>query len=401
MATTVLPAARILSLDVLRGVAVLGILVMNIQSFSMIEWAYFNPTAYGDLTGINYWIWYLSRLFFDSKFMAIFSMMFGASMLLIIERAREKGHRPFVIHARRNLALLLIGAAHAYLLWSGDILFPYAVCSFFVFLFRHRRPRTQLVAGLVILLLGTLILYSGALQPDSPELQEQIAEFQPTDEMIAEEVAIYRSGWPDQMEHRVPTTRDMHLWVLPFFYFWRVSGMMLIGMALFRWGVLSAERSSRFYLTLIALGVVVGLPMAHMSVAASEAADWAYKPTFHVANLWNYWGSLFVALGWIGVVMLVCRSPLGLVEFSAVASVGRMAFTNYLMQTVLCTTFFYGHGFGQFGRLERLEQVFVVIAVWALQLLWSPWWMKRFHYGPAEWVWRWATYGKRPPMRRV
>ena len=180
MATTVLPAARILSLDVLRGVAVLGILVMNIQSFSMIEWAYFNPTAYGDLTGINHWIWYLSRLFFDSKFMAIFSMMFGASMLLIIERAQEKGHRPFVVHARRNFALLLIGAAHAYLLWSGDILFPYAVCSFFVFLFRHRRPRTQLVAGLVVLLLGSLILYSGSMQPDSPELREQVAGFQPT-----------------------------------------------------------------------------------------------------------------------------------------------------------------------------------------------------------------------------
>lgn len=392
---------RILSLDVLRGVAVLGILLMNVQSFSMIEWAYFNPTAYGDLTGINYWVWYLTRLFVDTKFMAIFSMMFGASMLLIVDRAAARGHKPFAVHARRNLFLLLVGAAHAYLLWVGDILFPYALCSFFVFLFRKRSPRALMILGLVILALGSSILLLGAMQPDSPELQTQIAEFNPTPEMVDEELAIYRSGWLEQLPHRVESALAMHLGVFPFYYFWRVSGMMLLGMALFKWGVLSAERSKRLYWIFVALGVFVGLPIVHYGVVVSEANDWEYLATFFVAAQYNYWGSLFVALGWIGGVMLVCKSTLGLAEMSALASVGRMAFTNYLMQTVIATTVFYGHGFGQFGRFERIEQLWFVLTVWAVQLIASPWWLKHFRYGPAEWVWRWATYGRRPVFRRT
>lgn len=392
---------RILSLDVLRGVALLGILLMNVQSFSMIEWAYFNPTAYGDLNGVNYWVWYLTRLFVDSKFMAIFSMMFGASMLLILDKAAVRGRRPFVVHLRRNLFLLLVGAAHAYLLWSGDILFPYAVCSFFVFLFRNRAPRTLLIVGLVILALGSALSLLGGMQPDSPELRAEAAAFNPTPEMVDEEVALPRSGWLEQMPHRVESTLGMHLMVLPYYFFWRVSGMMLIGMALFRWGVLSAERSARFYWILVGLGVLIGLPLVHQGVAVSEANGWAYLESFFVASQYNYWGSVFVALGWIGAVMLVCKSPLGLAEMSAVASVGRMAFTNYLMQTVIATTLFYGHGFGQFGRFERIEQLWFVLTVWAVQLVASSWWLKRFRYGPAEWVWRWATYGVRPAFRRA
>ena len=401
--TTIQPPAdsrRILSLDVLRGVAVLGILLMNVQSFSMPEVTYFNPTAYGDLNGVNYWVWYLSRLFVDTKFMSIFSMMFGASMLLILDRAAERGRRPFLVHLRRNAFLALVGLAHAYLLWVGDILFPYALCSFFVFLFRKRRPRTLVILGLVMLLIGSALSLLGGMQPDSPELRAEAEKFNPTQEMVDEELTIYRSGWLEQMPHRVESARSMHLMVLPWYFFWRVTGMMLLGMAFFRWGILSAERSRRFYWTFVALGIVVGLPLVHYGVVVSDANEWAYLATFFGAAQYNYWGSVFVACGWIGVVMLVCKSTLGLAEMSAVASVGRMAFTNYLMQTVIATTFFYGHGFGQFGRLERIEQLFFVLTVWALQLIWSPWWLKRFRYGPAEWIWRWATYGKRPGFVR-
>jgi len=391
---------RILSLDVLRGVAVLGILLMNVQSFSMPEVTYFNPTAYGDLNGVNYWVWYLSRLFVDTKFMSIFSMMFGASMLLILDRAAARGRRPFAVHLRRNAFLALVGLAHAYLLWVGDILFPYALCSFFVFLFRKRRPRALVILGLVMLLIGSALSLLGGMQPDSPELRAEAEKFNPTQEMVDEELTIYRSGWLEQMPHRVESARSMHLMVLPWYFFWRVTGMMLLGMAFFRWGILSAERSRRFYWTFVALGIVVGLPLVHYGVVVSDANEWAYLATFFGAAQYNYWGSVFVACGWIGVVMLVCKSTLGLAEMSAVASVGRMAFTNYLMQTVIATTFFYGHGFGQFGRLERIEQLFFVLTVWALQLIWSPWWLKRFRYGPAEWIWRWATYGKRPGFVR-
>ena len=395
------PAAqRILSLDVLRGVALLGILLMNVQAFSMIEWAYFNPTAYGNFEGINYVVWYLTRLFVDTKFMSMFSMMFGASMLLIIDKAVERGKKPLAIHARRNLFLLLIGAAHGYLLWSGDILFPYALCSFFVVLFRKRRPRTLLILALVMLTIGSALTFLGGLQPDGPELREQVAAFNPSPERVEAELAIWRSGWLEQMPKRVESTLAMHLGVFPFFFFWRVSAMMFLGMALFRWGVLSAERPTSLYVTFVALGLLIGLPLTHIGVSVSAASGWDYRATFFQAAQYGYWGSVTLTLGWIGAVMLLCKSASMLRRLSPLAAVGRMAFTNYLMHTVIATTFFYGHGFGQFGRLERIEQLGFVLAVWALQLIVSPLWLKRFHYGPAEWIWRWVTYGKRPALRR-
>ena len=394
-------ARRIVSLDVLRGVALLGILLMNIQAFSMIEWAYFNPTAYGDLTGANYAVWYLSRLFVDTKFMSMFSMMFGASMLLILDGAVARGKRPFTVHARRNLFLLVVGAAHAYLFWSGDILFPYALCSFFAFLFRKRNPRTLVVLALVMLTIGATLTFLGGLQPDSPALEEQSAAFNPSPELVEEELAIFRGSWSEQMARRVPSTLAMHLGVFPFFFFWRVSGMMFLGMALFRWGVLSAERSTRLYLTLFTLGMGIGLPLVHRGVVVSQASGWDYRVTFFQAAGYNYWGSVLVALGWIGVVMLLCKSASTVKALSPLAAVGRMAFTNYLMHTLIATTFFYGHGFGQFGRLERVEQLAFVIAVWAFQLIASPLWLRRFRYGPAEWIWRWVTNGERPAFRRA
>ena len=331
--------------------------------------------------------------------MAIFSMMFGASLLLIIDRAKANGMRPFTVHSRRNLALLLVGAAHAYLLWTGDVLFPYALCSFFVYLFRNRRPRTQLIVGLLMLVLGTLILLGGGLAPASQDTIDSSADFNPTEAMVEKELTIYRSDWPTQMGHRVLSALEMHLAVIPFYFFWRVSGMMLIGMALFRWGVLSAERSARFYGTLIAVAVAVGLPLVHYSVVYSEAHDWDYQKAFFLGGLFNYWGSLLVALGWIGLVMLLCRGAGAAQRFAPLAAVGRMAFTNYLMHTLICTTLFYGHGFGLFGKLDRIEQAGVVVAIWILQLIYSPLWLKHFRYGPAEWLWRAATYAKWPEMK--
>jgi uncharacterized protein len=114
----------------------------------------------------------------------------------------------------------------------------------------------------------------------------------------------------------------------------------------------------------------------------------------------NYWGSIFVSCGYIGIMMLICRSALLGWLISTLAAVGRMALTNYLMQTVICTTIFYGFGFGLYGSVERVWQLMIVFAVWAAQLVWSPLWLARFRFGPAEWLWRSLTYGRRQPMRR-
>ena len=166
---------RILSLDVLRGFAVLGILVMNIQSFSMIGAAYFNPTAYGDLNGLNYLVWLISHLLADMKFMAIFSMLFGAGIVLMANRMEASGRSPSGVHYRRNFLLLLFGMAHAWFLWNGDILFTYAMCGFLVFLFRKIQPKNLIIVGLLsVSVASALSLVAQATMPLWPP--EDMAE---------------------------------------------------------------------------------------------------------------------------------------------------------------------------------------------------------------------------------
>ena len=148
---------RIVPIDVLRGFAVLGILVMNIQAFSMIGAAYFNPTAYGNFQGLNYAVWLISHLLADSKFMTIFSLLFGAGIVLMSERMESTGRKPTPVHYRRMVILLIIGIAHAYLLWDGDVLYAYAMCGILVFLFRRLKPTTLIVFGLVVIAIGSLL----------------------------------------------------------------------------------------------------------------------------------------------------------------------------------------------------------------------------------------------------
>jgi len=181
---------------------------------------------------------------------------------------------------------------------------------------------------------------------------------------------------------------------------WRAGGMMLIGMALYKLGVFSAARSNRFYLGLVGVGLLVGIPVVMYGVHRNELADWSLKYSFFFGPQWNYWASILVALGWVGAVMLACKSRMLQPLTRPFAAVGQMALTNYLMQTVLCTFIFYGHGLGRFGMFERWQQFLVVVGVWVLQLVVSPIWLRYFRFGPAEWLWRSLSYLKLQPMRR-
>jgi uncharacterized protein len=180
---------RIASLDILRGFALLGILTMNVGSMGMIEIAYFNPTAYGNNEGVNRIVWYLLAVFADMKFMAIFSMLFGASMMLIIEKARDRGGRPFAVLTRRNLFLAAVGFAHGQYLWHGDILYAYGLSALFVFLFRNRSARALIISATILTLIGSgLMIFSGMSKDQWPEeqLREQYEKWQPSPEAIAE-----------------------------------------------------------------------------------------------------------------------------------------------------------------------------------------------------------------------
>ena len=396
-------ADRIRSLDVLRGFAVLGILTMNIGSFAMPAAAYQNPSVWGELTGLSGWVWRLTHLFGDLKFMAIFSMLFGAGMVLMADRREARGARAGGLHLRRMFWLLIFGLIHAYALWYGDILVWYAITGTLLFVFRRLRPRWLIALALVFWVVGTGILAGAGLttsQWPEHELAEVVAEMDPPAEALEAEVALYRGGWTQQMEHRVAQSREMHTSLYPLWAFWRVGGLMLLGMALFKLGVFSAQARSRTYGWMIAAGVGVGLPLIGLGIAHNTATDWAVPESFFIGSLYNYWGSIPVALGWVGAVMLVCQRGALRALTTRLAAVGRMAFTNYIAQTVIGTTIFYGHGLGLFGSVGRVGQAGIVVAVWALLLVVSPWWLARYKAGPLEWLWRSLVYGRRQPFRR-
>ncbi len=399
----VLQDARIDSIDVLRGFALLGILVMNIQLFAMPAAAYFNPFAYGDLTGANFTVWLGSRLFADQKFMTIFSMLFGAGIVLMAGRAERSGNATRV-HYRRMGWLLLIGLAHAHLLWAGDILFLYAVCGMLVYPLRHQTPRLLLVLGTAVVSVGSAVYCFGGLSlPYWPEeaLRGFVDEqWQPTQPAIDAELAAYRGGWIEQVPARSAQALAFQTLVILLWGGWRAGGLMLLGMAFFKLGVFSAQRSRRFYAGLVAVAALLAIPVESYGVVLDFRYGWA-PWSFFLGELFNYWPSIGVSLGYIGMVMLASRTAALRRLTRPFAAVGQMALSNYLLQTVICTTIFYGHGFGFFGSVERLGQFGVVVAVSVVQLVWSPLWLHRFRFGPAEWVWRSLTYGVRQPLRLV
>jgi uncharacterized protein len=396
-------AERIVAMDVLRGFALLGILVMNIQSFSMIDAAYDNPRAYGDLSGANFVVWLLSHILADQKFVSIFSMLFGAGIILMSQRLEASGGNPTRIHYRRVGWMIVFGLLHAHLLWAGDILYTYGVCGLFVFLFRHKSPKTLIVFALIFAAVGSLVALGLGLfwvPTWSPDTAAEFKEgWQPSTEAINEELAAYRGSWLDQMSYRVPSALDMEIPFFLMFYGWKGASLMLLGMALFKLGAFRAQWSRRSYLSLVALGAFAGIPIVVFGVVRDYSRNWDFRYSAFFGGQYNYWGSYLVALGWVGLIMMWCQSTLLSGLKRRMAAVGRTAFSNYILQTVICTTIFYGHGFGYFGSLSRVGQIILVFAIYSTQLSLAPLWLRHFQFGPLEWLWRRLTYGKPQQMR--
>jgi uncharacterized protein len=412
---------RISSVDTLRGLAVLCILVMNIYAFAMPFAAYLNPLLYGGSEGIDLYTWFFTHLFFDQKFMTIFSMLFGAGLILMGRRSdRFAG-----IYYRRILWLLLIGMLHGYLLWMGDILFFYAVCGLLLYPLRRLSPKTLLIIGIILLLVGVPIsvgmgylfgfMKSTAAEVDAmaadgkkpSEMQLGLAEgwdqtrsfMAPDPEEIKKQVDRHRGGYWDITIKRVPEMIGSQIFGIFLFVIWRLGGLMLLGMALMKLGVFAAERSRRYYIACMAFGYGLGLPLAAYSVYTLHTHQFDMIYAGKCGNLFNYFASVLVALGHVGAVMLICKSDVLPAIRARLADVGRMALTNYLLQSVICTTLFYGYGFGLFGHLGRFAQMGLVPLVWILLVAFSSFWMRRFRFGPAEWLWRSLTYWRRQPMR--
>ncbi|MCE8001893.1 DUF418 domain-containing protein [Billgrantia ethanolica] len=393
--------ARIEALDVLRGVALLGILVMNVQAFAMPQAAYLNPTAWGRLDGIDLAVWLASHVLFDQKMMALFAMLFGAGIVLYAERVEAAGKRSWALHCQRHAWLMLFGIAHAYLIWYGDILFTYAVCALALFPLRRLVPSRQLALGFVLLAVTSLLfLVFDATVPAWSEADRQtfMTEWQPSAAQLASEAERYRSGWWQQLPQRAEMAFEMQTFTLLIWGLWRSAGLMLIGMALFRWGILTGQASRRTYLSLLAVALLLGVPMILSGVHWNFANDWGPRSMF-VGTQFNYWGSVLVAFGWVSVVMLLLRANvMGRLRLR-LAAVGRTALSQYILQSVICSLIFYGHGLGMFGHIERSGQMLVVLGIWLLQLWLAPLWLRHFRYGPLEWLWRSLTRGQWQPWR--
>ncbi len=428
----VAPGDRYGSIDTLRGVAVLGILAMNIMAFAQPMAGYFSPIApglvehQGEYRGANAVAWWVQYLVFDMKMITIFSMLFGAGLVLMHGRASVRAREGFAgVYYRRLGVLIVFGLVHAYLIWFGDVLFVYALCGLVLYPMRRLRPATLIGVGILLVVVGLVItslmgmflqymhteaLAAQAVLDAGGELSGQQrgwidgwtnmnSGFNPTPEQAKAQIDEMRATGFDAVVANARHTLPMHLFMIPLFFFWRVAGVMLMGMGLMKLGVFSAERSTAFYRKLVLVGYGVGIPL--LLVGAQQLFKTGFGAVeFHLyTGHFNAIASLFVALGHVGLVMLIWKAgALGAVT-RRLAAVGRMALSNYLAQSLICTAVFYGWGLGFYGRLERDELMLVVLGVWALELLWSPWWLGRFRFGPAEWLWRSLTYGKMQAMR--
>ena len=395
---------RIAALDVLRGLALLGILGMNIRSFAGPFSTYLNPLVMYDYSGISRLAYWVTTLLFDTKMISLFSMLFGAGALLYAEKRSEPEVSTTRLWYRRNVWLLLIGLAHAYLVWEGDILVVYSLCGLlFVWWTRRLSVRALVILSAAMFSVGGFLSIGHAAgfadQPPAAQAEE-LALWQPSAGQLADEVNVYRDGYFGIVKHRAPLAFVAHTLFFVVFFLWRAGGMMVLGQGLLKSGVLTGGRTIRFYRALAIVGYAVGFPLVWTGQWQLEAAEFAVPQRFTL-DLYNYFGSIAVALGHVGLVLWLYRSRTLPGCFDRLAAVGRMALTNYLMQSLICTTLFYGYGCGLFGRLNYAWQLVVVIAIWVLQLLVSPWWLKRHPFGPAEWFWRRLTYRARPPITRV
>jgi uncharacterized protein len=358
---------RITALDVIRGFAVLGIITMNSVHFGLFH-AYNNLSASSPQSPLDWFIGALGEVFFDQKFMALFSMLFGAGVVLFAERAAARGGRPFLLTLWRNFLLLLIGIVHM-MVWDGDVLVTYAICAVPVFLVRKLPPVLLLVAGGLTTMVPPII--AGFAQETIPASGVGLG--------------IY---WniPGEASNPVLLWEAANGWA-------RAFGAMLIGVALYRSGFLTGARSVRLYRRAATWGLGIGIPVSFLGLMYVAVNDFA-PSTALVGTIPNAIATIPIALAYAALILMWHSAHVDHPFDRRIRDVGRMALTNYLTQTALGVLFLQVI-FGD-TAFSRTELVVCVLIIWALQLWWSKAWLSRFRFGPAEWLWRAATYRRLP-----
>ncbi|WP_370478165.1 DUF418 domain-containing protein [Tamlana flava] len=416
---------RIQSLDIMRGIVVFGILIMNINGMGLAR-AYDNPSVSGGVTGWDLITWITANMFFEGTMRALFSLLFGVGMFIFLDRLEKKGAgiEATNIYFRRLLWLLIFGLIHGYiLLWEGEILYNYALMGFVIFSFRLMNPKKLIFITLLLLIGGFLWgyfehqndlrlveqatiaeEYKALDKPLSKELDEALEKWETIqEEKSSESIADYnenmRKNYFSVMGFLAPiiTHENEHF---PYRHDWYdVLGMMLLGIAFFKMNILSAEKSFRFYGIMAIIGYSIGLTVNYYETKLIIDSGFSFLG-ISKSYLTYELGRIPVSLGHIAMIMLFCKMPILNWLKTSLSAVGKMALTNYVMHSVFALFIFTGAGFGLFGKLHRHELMYIVFSIWIFQLIISPIWLKYFYFGPLEWIWRNLSYQKKYVFRK-
>jgi uncharacterized protein len=407
---------RHLTLDALRGIAVMGILLMNIIAFSMPSVAYINPTAWGGMTFADQAFWIGNFILVDAKFRSLFSIMFGASMLLFIESAeRRSAGSSRSLHFRRMAWLAVFGLFHYAFIWFGDILFLYAIIGMIAWRWREKETSALYVRAAIFITLGFVqwaaiigsiyvMASAAALQGADPQLARDLADVlqtigAPGGAEAQKELAVYSGGYAGILAQRIAEEWSGPL-ILLFGYGFETLGLVALGMALYRSGFLTGGLAEPAYKGAIVFGYGIGfagmVPLAIWSVLSG----YDVLTTGGAVLAWSTPFRTPIAVAHAALAILLIKSFANTALVSRLQATGQAAFTNYLGTSIIMTTIFYGYGLGLFGEVSRAAVYIFVLVAWALMLIWSPWWMKHYHHGPLEWLWRSLTQGRMTPIRR-
>lgn len=432
LAAPVSQSERIVILDSLRGIAILGILLMNIPGFALPEPVYGDPSVLNEWGTVNFKTWYFIEWFMEGSQRALFSMLFGAGIILFVTRQEKKvdGLWPADYFLRRQLWLMVFGLFNAFiLLWFWDILFHYACLGMIMFTFRRLSPKALIIGAAISLLLMTArenldafrdrkMIAKGEVIAMMDTTATKLTDQQKADlgamtefkektsaegkkKKMEKSLAAVRGGYGGFYEYQSERSFRGEINYL-YYGGWDILVFMFLGMAFFKNGVLMGKASAKVYWGMFIIGLGLGLVLSYFRL----------KPLIdHQFNYFDYTkdtpfefyeiSRTFRAIGIFGLIMLLYKSGWFKWLFTLMRPVGQMAFTNYLMQSLLVGLFFYGVGLGYFGKLERHEIYYVVGATWLLEIVWSHIWLRYFRFGPLEWAWRSLTYWKKQPMKKT
>ncbi len=431
LAAPVSQSERIIILDSLRGFAILGILLMNIPAFAMPNSGY-DPSILNEYGTINFKVWQFVEWFPAGTQRALFSMLFGAGIILFVnwKEKREGGLLPADYFFRRQLWLMVFSLFDVFiLLWWGDILLDYACLGMMMFAFRNLSPKRLLIgAGFCFLFMmarenadlykDKIMIYRGeiASAADTTKIKLNDIQKEELNAMLDFKERSTRESKLKRMKKAIQKTTgsykelykqrtDMYIDNLVrylFFYVWDVLLFMFLGMAFLKMGILTGQASVKWYWWMSLAGLGIGLTLSYFRLqplidTKFNGFDYTKKVSFSFYEL----SRTFRSIGILGLIMLFYKSGWFNWLFALMRPVGQMAFTNYLMQSLLGGLFFYGVGFGYFGKLERHELYYFVATVWTIEIVWSHIWLRFFRFGPMEWLWRSLTYWKWQPMKKM